>query len=566
MAQRSGFFNALKTATGYDLKYNARDYSDNLAAIISDGVRRSKDNELRVTASGGMGLTISVGRAWIKGCWYVNDAIFTSFSVPTAPVGDRARIDRIVLRLNENIEARKIELVYLTGTTATAPEAPALTRSGGVYDLALADIYVGAAVTEINQSNITDQRPNKDLCGWITAPIGYEDFFENLDAEFMEWWQEKKDKLASSTLYKSYIWKTTIDVPTDTITFNIPQYDPTGVDEVQVYSNGLRLFEDTDYTLTNSIIKFNDSKIAGTDIAVVVMKSVDGEGVKSVVDAVTELQDQMATIKNLGEYIYICNGVDDNVQISNLIADWNTKNNQDANASQFNLSIYGKLGVSAPVSGSGSNVSRYRWFDISVANNKSVVLDFAGCSTINLTCEAYYYIGFYLRNAVIKNMRINATCRKSETAGIELFSVVNSLYCESCQFTISAYANSIISANGTFNSCKGSVTNSRANSYCFSTDSNSLIRINGGEYCAYTGINSNDASVIYSPSLSTSSVVITNGMNCPVIAKDLHYQKNAVLCNAGYGAFNDTITTLTVKANVLQNVRGTYPISKADKL
>ena len=85
MAEQSGFFNALKTESGYDRKYNANDYSSNMAAIIGNGVRRTSGNPLRVTAAGGMSISVQMGRAWIEGYWYFNDttgtANFIAFSL-----------------------------------------------------------------------------------------------------------------------------------------------------------------------------------------------------------------------------------------------------------------------------------------------------------------------------------------------------------------------------------------------------------------------------------------------------------------------------------------------------
>ena len=83
--QKSGFFNALNNNGVYDRKYNANDYSDNLAVIISNGVLRSENDDLRVTASG-MVVTVGVGRAWINGHYYYNDAPH-SFAAAVAPAG-----------------------------------------------------------------------------------------------------------------------------------------------------------------------------------------------------------------------------------------------------------------------------------------------------------------------------------------------------------------------------------------------------------------------------------------------------------------------------------------------
>lgn len=566
MAQRSGFFNALKSGSAYDRKYNANDYSENMAAIISNGVRRSGDNELRVETNGGMSLKIGVGRAWINGHWYVNDTVFTGFTVPTAPTGDRGRIDRVVLRLNENIEGRNIELVYLTGTPSTSAAAPALTRSDGIYEIALADINVGAAVTQITQDNIVDQRANTSVCGWITSPIGYDDYFANLDAEFNEWFTGKKNQLASVTLFKKYIWKTTLQSETTSITFNIPQYDPTGVDIIEVFSNGIKLFKDTDYTIANSIITFINSKIAGTEIAVEVYKSIDGTGLGSVSDEITELQNQLATVKNIGEYIYICNGIDDNVKLSELAQEFLTN---DTTYDQMVISVYGTFGATAPYAGSGTSVSRYRWFSLGGAGstNKKIVFDFEGCSQITLNCAAsQYYIGFYGLGVNIKNANIVVNHKNTEGT-FQMFSATQGyVTAENCRFRIDAYQGSYIASTGTFINCKAMVTNARDHSYCFILNTNSLLRIINGEYYAYTGTSSNNASVIYSDSSATEGVVITNAMNCPTVAKTSNYQKNAVLCSSGYGAFNDTITSLTVTKATNQNLRGNIPVSKPDRM
>lgn len=70
MAEHFGFFDALETADGlYDRTYSARDYSENLATIISNGVLRSTNDDLKVTVNG-LTVTVGIGRAWINGCWY----------------------------------------------------------------------------------------------------------------------------------------------------------------------------------------------------------------------------------------------------------------------------------------------------------------------------------------------------------------------------------------------------------------------------------------------------------------------------------------------------------------
>ena len=565
MAQSSGFFNALLTNGQYDRKYNADDYSDNLAAIIGTGVRRSGDNDLYVQAAGGMALTVNIGRAWIAGKWYKNDTVFTGFTVPTAPTGDRGRVDRIVLRLNKNIESRMIELVYLTGTAAQTPAAPALTRTDSIYEIAIADIAVRPNVTTVTQSDIYDRRSHSDVCGWVTSPIGYDEYFANLDAEFESWFGNVKDELSSVTLFKKYHWRTTTESEVVTVTFNIPQYDPTGVDILEIYINGLLAIDEVDYTTSGSVITFTDSKIVGTDIDVFVYKSIDGTGLGSVSDEITELQNQMATIKNIGEYIYICNGYDDNVKLSEIAQDFLS---QDTDYDQMTINIYGTFGANAPYTGIGSSVSRYRWLSVGGAGTtkKKVILDFLNCSKITFNClSGYYYIGFYGAGVNIKNANVEAQCNHA-TGGFVMFSATNTaIYAENCRFFVTGYSGCHISQTGTFTNCKANVFNTNGDSFCFNVSTNGLLRIFGGEYYAYTGLSSANASVVYIATAASSAVAITQGMSCPTVAETARYQKNAVLCDAGFGAFNDTVTLLTVKGSSGQNIRGTYAVSKPDR-
>ena len=73
---------------------------------------------------------------------------------------------------------------------SASPTAPALQRDADVYELALADIYVGAGVTVITQSKITDQRLNTSLCGVVAAVVQQIDtaaFNAQLQAWFAEY-------------------------------------------------------------------------------------------------------------------------------------------------------------------------------------------------------------------------------------------------------------------------------------------------------------------------------------------------------------------------------------------
>lgn len=187
MAIHSGFFNALESGGVYDRVYDASDYSDNMGAIISSGVRRSGDDDLKVTANG-LTLKVGIGRAWVQGHWLNNDTVYTVATV-TPPVGT-SRIDGVYVRLDTNTSVRAVSIVYREGTYSAAP-APV--RTGGIYELMLAKITVAEGATNVT---VKDMRPNKTVCGWVTTPVGYNDYFTSLDNEFDVWFDAIKGQLS----------------------------------------------------------------------------------------------------------------------------------------------------------------------------------------------------------------------------------------------------------------------------------------------------------------------------------------------------------------------------------
>lgn len=604
----SGFFNSIQNEGVDDRVYNANDYSENLAAIISSGVRRSADDDLKVTAAGGMNLSIAIGRAWIEGRWAYNDSPYTELSVPTAPTGNLKRIDRVVLRLGQNpsdTPDRAIVFAYKQGTPSTNPTAPTLERTSTVYEIALADITVNSNVTSISQGNINDKRADQTVCGWITTPIGYNDYFTSIDgkcddvinafqseanniitetenalnafltsseSEFDTWFQDKKDTLAVSTLFKRYVWSTELASDSSTVTFSIPQYDPTGVDIIDVYINGFLAVEGTDYTLDGSTITFisdekrNGLKTTGTEITVYCYKSIDGAGLGSVSDEVTALQEAVFALKGINEYDYVCNGVNDNINLSVLAQAFftDTITGENYGLSQKTIRVHGKFGVDAPYGGNGTSSSRYRVMSLGYAGatDRVITFDFSDCSAINFDLTAgKHYIGIFGQGVRVKNATFTVTNGGAADTSFTMFSATSGfLQADDCRFYITGGLNSIIAQHGTFNNCNGTVINALNASYCFNLHNNGLLRINGGEYVAYT-TGSYASAVIYAASTVSNSVVICNGMSCPTKTSSIWKQGAAISCLAGRGAFNDTVTALAI-STAQQTVNNTIQISK----
>ena len=107
---------------------------------------------------------------------------------PSSTISSGNRIDRVVVRWD--LTNRVMSVKVKSSSFSASPTAPALQRDADVYELALADIYVGAGVTAITQSKITDQRLNTSLCGVVAAVVQQIDtaaFNAQLQAWFAEY-------------------------------------------------------------------------------------------------------------------------------------------------------------------------------------------------------------------------------------------------------------------------------------------------------------------------------------------------------------------------------------------
>lgn len=190
--EKSSFFNSVS----HDRKYSAEDWAAYFASFISNGVFAQLSDALQVMINTGMNISIKPGISFINGYRYEN----TTDLVKSLAVADGIynRIDRVVVRwslLNRTITAE-----VLHGAPATVPVAPALTRNAEIYELALADVYIGAGITAIAQSNITDCRPNSDLCGFVTGLIEQFDY-ETLTTQFDAFFAEYRKRITDEYNY-----------------------------------------------------------------------------------------------------------------------------------------------------------------------------------------------------------------------------------------------------------------------------------------------------------------------------------------------------------------------------
>ena len=183
------FFNSING----DRVYDADSFSTWLRKFFTSGVF---EGELAVTAAEGMAVEVGSGYANVDG----KVRFFNSpQTIALSPANSTyPRIDTIVVERND--VDREIVLKYITGQYSGNTPSPTERQWGsGVYQLVLAQIYVGAGATSISQANIADTRPDSSLCGYVVGTVEEIDLSQILaqsQEQFAEWFDRMKGQLS----------------------------------------------------------------------------------------------------------------------------------------------------------------------------------------------------------------------------------------------------------------------------------------------------------------------------------------------------------------------------------
>ena len=554
--EKALFFNSVAdptNPTGYDRPFNADDISDFLSAAWDTGVLKSHtDNAenlgLKIVPNNGMSVTQNVGRAAIKGKSYYNDSL-KSFTI--SPNGTSAkRYDYIVLRYDNNINSRTIKTELVTGSS-NKPTLNDLTRNDTVYELMLAYIEVAPSATSITQANIIDTRGDKDLCPYFTAVKGYDDYYD--------------------AIIETHEYSGTISSATPTVVTDIASslYNDK-YSLVEVYTNGLKEPK-TAYSVSASgeflIINFTTPKAAGAEITVKLDNFIDGEGMSTALAQYNQLVQDVANLKTFGEYNYVCNGVNDNVKISEIAQAFI---NDATTNTQLTINVYGKFGITAAYGGDGSTANRYKWFDFNsnpTDKTKRIILDFSHCDIITVPVKGNtrnaIFIGY---NMHIKNARLVANCEEA-SCRVDIFSTnTGDLKADNCYFESLVTGDVYLTYTGTFTNCEAYLRSKNSHAYGFYLMSASKpCIVIGGRYRVYTGNNASGyySTVVYASSTETKASCVMYAVNMPTVDETGYYQKHIVAMNSGYFTATGLITTkaLTMGGSVTQSVTGTIPIN-----
>lgn len=196
MAERSGFFSAKQNEDGsYDREYLADEFAEYFANFISNGVYVTPANQLKVTYSGAPDKLFTVivkkGKAYIDGYWYeLTEDMEVTISANTKSYAIK---DVICCTLDKT--ERKVSIILKEEVISDMP-----VNNNTQHDLVLSTVMVQPNASKLNAEDITDKRPDKTYCGFVTGVVDQIDtteLFRQYDDAFKIWFDEMKDQLST---------------------------------------------------------------------------------------------------------------------------------------------------------------------------------------------------------------------------------------------------------------------------------------------------------------------------------------------------------------------------------
>lgn len=146
--------------------YQAADFARFHAQIIGNGVSNTANlPDLEVSERTNMDIALGAGYMFANG--YMYELTETTTLTHDVADPDNDRIDRVTIRFDSNPEKREIKAVIKKGTPAGSPNPPSLTRDDYIHEMSVAQIRIKAGKSYIERDQITDERANDAVCGYI---------------------------------------------------------------------------------------------------------------------------------------------------------------------------------------------------------------------------------------------------------------------------------------------------------------------------------------------------------------------------------------------------------------
>lgn len=186
-----------------DRVYDASSFEHWLRRFFTSGVFTG---DCQVIANG-EGMTVEIGSGYCNCDGKVR--IFAS-AQQLALANAHATYDRIdTIVIERNDTDRDITVKVVTGAYSAEPVPTPPVRENGVFQLVVAQILVASGAVKILQEDITDTRPDTEICGYVISAVQtpdfselyaqftdqFENYFDGSTEEFEEWFEHMKDQL-----------------------------------------------------------------------------------------------------------------------------------------------------------------------------------------------------------------------------------------------------------------------------------------------------------------------------------------------------------------------------------
>ena len=545
MALISGFYNSKKVNNVLDRPYTAKDLRKPYDVIYSDGIKPAKDGTVGeyfkvVVTDEDYVVEIKSGFAKVGGAWIENDAPVTI--TLNSPNSSNTKYALIKLINDESERKAKFDVEYVEDT---APSYINKVIDNG-SQVCLAYVKIEPTTTEITDAMIVDTRESEDFCGVMSGT-------------------------GATVLRNYYSTYYTTNTNEQNIPIGIDEYDGTFRSDLSVSING-KFIPKTTVDIENVAIQqytvSEDHKeirlkytlpVTGTRVDFHVTKNVNGSVSGNVNAELESLSNSVRTINNKLEHHYYCNGVNDNINISDIIKEFQVGSDYDS----MRLVVHGNFGYTNAYAGVGTSANPYVWFRLAqgATSTRKVIVDFSDCSEIRINCPSNTY------NVILFGMDVNVVGANIIATGgsyIYMFSTPTNIkpYVENCRFWVTTAQGGHIAKSGTFKNCRVSYTVENGNAYVFNVGNESLLRLDGGEYYTYS-TTAYTSGVVRVEAGMTNAVVITNGINCPTNARSGYVQTYSIYDSSANGkcSYRDTITVLPLAATGQQSNK--IEISKA---
>lgn len=182
-----GYFYNATDPNDTERKYNGKDMNEDKAPFYKEGV---VFGHLEVTA--GEGMTVKVDGGSRTGYAYINLHTIHNTTILELTVGQASgtlpRFDRVILRNDET--ERRPSIFIREGAYSRNPSPPVLINNDTIQEKSLAKIYIKAGAVEITQADITDERADDTVCGFVASQFQELDFSQ-LSKQFEDWSSRK---------------------------------------------------------------------------------------------------------------------------------------------------------------------------------------------------------------------------------------------------------------------------------------------------------------------------------------------------------------------------------------